>query len=566
MEAPTGVRWWGLPGSATPGSTRWGSAFPGLPALVVLGLLALALACRGPEPTSPRPLLVIGIDGASWRVLDPLFEQGALPHLASLAEAGVSSILETDYGASPVIWTTIATGQKPRVHGITDFVVPTPRGDVPVSSALRRVPALWNMASVAGKRVLVAGWWASWPAEAIDGTVISDRVLLPVEERVHPPELLPWIDALAAESREHRELFPGDDLASHRDELTTRAARELLAGSGPGVGEGTPHSGASYDLALVYFRAVDIVSHNRWKYFEPAGFPDLDPAELAAHRDDVPAIYRATDAAIGALLAAAGPETNVLVISDHGFKAAAREEIQLLFDLDAVLARLGYLTPRAGRPAGARGVDLARSRLFTWRTPLHRPVKRVRFALAGRDLGGTVRPRDRPSIRGALERDLARVRWPDGQPVLTLREAPDWQEELGADLIVEVLLDGVAGEVEIDGEPFAEAVQGLSRISGTHTKGTHGILIAAGPDIDPGADPRGIDIHDIAPTVLYGLGLPVAEDFAGEAWTALYTEAFRRAHPLRTLPTWGKPGAGRTRASGADDEVLRELRALGYLE
>ncbi len=73
--------------------------------------------------------------------------------------------LRTDYGRSPVIWTTIATGMKARQHGIEDFVEATPTGDVPVASSLRKVPALWNMLSRAGRRVAVVGWWASWPAE-----------------------------------------------------------------------------------------------------------------------------------------------------------------------------------------------------------------------------------------------------------------------------------------------------------------------------------------------------------------------------------------------------------------
>jgi hypothetical protein len=58
----------------------------------------------------------------------------------------------------------------------------------------------------------------------------------------------------------------------------------------------------------------------------------------------------------------------------------------------------------------------------------------------------------------------------------------------------------------------------------------------------------------------------VARDFAGRPWTALFGADFRRAHPLRTIPTWGKLQRGGTaRSSAADEELLNELRALGYI-
>ena len=71
---------------------------------------------------------------------------------------------------------------------------------------------------------------------------------------------------------------------------------------------------------------------------------------------------------------------------------------------------------------------------------------------------------------------------------------------------------------------------------------------------------------DIPPTVLYAIGLPVAEDFAGRARTEIFAETYRCAHPLRTIPTWGKPVEGENRASAVDEELVDQLRALGYIE
>jgi hypothetical protein len=192
-------------------------------------LLVSLLACNRieehrlpplPEPATQvdRRLLVFGIDGATWTVIDRLFGEGRLPNLARLVREGSRAPLRTLVPThSPRIWTTLATGVLPEVHGILDFVVRIPgtdRTNLP-SSAQRRVAALWNVLSDHGYRVGVANWWASYPAEPIDGFVISDRAS-PVRRasyrstlrlsddgvagrhdgETHPPELAKALDSL----------------------------------------------------------------------------------------------------------------------------------------------------------------------------------------------------------------------------------------------------------------------------------------------------------------------------------------------------------------------------------
>jgi len=73
-------------------------------------------------------------------------------------------------------------------------------------------------------------------------------------------------------------------------------------------------------------------------------------------------------------------------------------------------------------------------------------------------------------------------------------------------------------------------------------------------------------VIDVPPTVLYAIGLPVAEDFAGRARTELFTGAFRDTYSPQTIPTWGKRKEGVGRASAVDEELVDQLRALGYIE
>lgn len=507
---------------------------------LLLTLCALVAALfwwqREPEASSSRraPLIVIGIDGGEWKVIRRLWAEGKLPHLKALAERGTTATLRTAYNSSPVIWTTIATGVTPPVHGITDFVVATPRGDVPISSEVRKVPALWNMLSRAGRRVAVLGWWGSWPSEEVNGVVVSDRALLDLPDRVSPAAYLPaFLDDLRTADGDPG-LFTEEE-SERRDRVMARTAAELAP-------EG-------FDLILAYFRSPDIVSHNHWKGFEPERFPGAGPEQIEPSRGEVPRIYEAVDREIGRIVEAAPPDANILVLSDHGFHAARGEEIKIFFDMDALLARLGYLERRGG------AVDFARSRVHTHGTPPFRAAKVLRF----------VRPGEREDLRRRLEADLAAVTNERGEPVFVVREARPRRGEDG-DLVAVLRLEKVTKTLRVGGQPFAGAVQSIGRISGTHTRTTHGVFFAAGPDIAKGVDLEGIHIHDIAPTILYGLGLPVAEDFAGSPRMDLFGHEFRNAHPLRTVRTWGvREEGGRARSSEADEDLLNELRALGYI-
>ena len=490
-----------------------------------LAVLLLALAGCGKEPPpKPHPILVVGIDGGEWKVIRKLWAEGRLPNLKALAERGTTATLRTAYNSSPVIWTTIATGVTPREHGIVDFVVPTPQGDVPISSDVRKVPAIWNMLTQSGKRVAVLGWWGSWPAEEVNGVVVSDRALLDLDRRVSPPSYLPTFLQEVRRAREEPSLFGADDEAEMRDRAIAQAATTL--------------AGQAFDLLLVYFRSPDIVSHNHWKSYEPEAFGEAaDPA----NRDRVPRSYEAVDQALGRLLKAGPKDMNVLVISDHGFHAARPEEVKVLLDMDAVLKRLGYL-----------------DRIYTYGTPSFRQVKLLRFS--------KVPPAEREELRRRLADDLATVTYESGAPVFTVREARPREMREGADFAVVVETKGATQALRIQGERFEGAIESLSRISGTHTRNTHGIFLAAGPDVDPDAALEGIRVHDITPTLLYGLDLPVAESFAGKPRTDLFTEELREARPVRTIKSWGKRKSAGARTSKEDEKLLEELRALGYIQ
>jgi hypothetical protein len=139
-------------------------------------LEALAAQTR---PTGVK-VLILGIDGASPKILRSLLDEHGLPSFEALIESGsLGTLRSLEPTVSPAIWTTIVTGRRPADHGIDDFTrrrwVGLRRKSVMISSADRKVPALWNLAGPFGRSVGFIGGWASWPAEPVKGFMVSDR-------------------------------------------------------------------------------------------------------------------------------------------------------------------------------------------------------------------------------------------------------------------------------------------------------------------------------------------------------------------------------------------------------
>lgn len=508
-----------------------------LASIAAVGVLATT-GCRetrdlGEPGADAGRVLVVGIDGADPEVLRQLWKREELPNLRQLADRGVFGILKTDYGQSPVVWTTLATGRLPKDHGITGFQIDTPQGRFHASTRLRRAPALWNILTRAGRRTAVLGWWPSWPAEPINGVVVTDRAGMPLENRVWPPEFLArWQEIVAAAEQEESSYPWGDGKRIH-DRAILRAARELA------------HE--AFALTLVYVRDIDITSHRHWDTWRPEDFGS--ERSEAVWNSPVPSLYRALDRELGRLLEAYGPETDVFIVSDHGFRAATDDSIRINLDLPVALEKLGLLIQNQ-----QASVDCESSSVIPVDTVPANPTKELQLC-PGRDLD---------EVRALLAERLGEVTYAGGLPVFSLRGPTARERQRRTDLVVEVLQDGASSEVLVAGERRRDIVR-VSSVPGDHGPSTHGIFLAAGPDIEAGSPIDGISIHDLASTVLYALGMPVAEDSSGRAWTELFTEEFQKGHRLRTVSSWGSRTPGDAEASPVDQELTEELRALGYL-
>lgn len=292
---------------------------------------------------SSRRVLLVGWDAADWKAITPLLDAGRMPHLASLLEAGVCGNLATLQPAlSPMLWTSIATGKRPYKHGIHGFSEPDPvtGGIRPVTNLSRRTKALWNILNQSGRKSVTIGWWPSHPAEELSrGVMVSnsyqrapgpDPLRWPMKpgtvhpktlepalaaRRVHPATLteaqirafLPGLEGMAREDLDRAERDPRVQslLRIVADSLTIHSAASLLA-----------H--APWDFMAVYYDAIDHFGHAFMKYHPPRR-EHVDEWDFRVFRHCLEAGYLLHDRMLGELLALAGPETTVILMSDHGF-------------------------------------------------------------------------------------------------------------------------------------------------------------------------------------------------------------------------------------------------------
>jgi len=146
--------------------------------LAPLVFVALGAGCA-PEGDAPPPaarVILLGVDGADWTVIERLIDDGRLPHFAEMRRDGASGVLRSHEPIfSPVVWASISTGVTPEVHGVTSFTVDVDGRPVPVTSNLVRAPRVWDILGDAGHTVGVIGWWSTWPATDVNGFLLSDR-------------------------------------------------------------------------------------------------------------------------------------------------------------------------------------------------------------------------------------------------------------------------------------------------------------------------------------------------------------------------------------------------------
>ena len=363
-----------------PSPSRRSVIIEGFACLVVIGIVRVGAL---PDPKPPGRVadhvIMIAIDGLDQDQLRPRFERGELPHLRQLIEDGASGVLSTFRPTlSPLIWTTIATGQSPARHGITDFI--ESQSKIPFTSNMRRVPALWSYLGDAGIEVGVVGWWATWPAEAVHGTMVSsssvpDRgtnkgtILDTLDRQTHSDALMNEIRPLIApavragretivETLRRTPMQPSDDMQ------TRRFVAGWVFGADRIFAQAAQHIATRYEpqFLAVYFAATDTLAHLYCEKRNP---------DAASCQQPISKAYAETDRLVGQILSHATPDTTIVLLSDHGFDLARGHGGQgQLNGLAGVVALKGPGVRRGGEIHSASIYDIVPTVLALFGEPL----------------------------------------------------------------------------------------------------------------------------------------------------------------------------------------------------
>lgn len=544
-----------------------------------------------------RPLLILGLDGATLDLIRPLAALGRLPNLAAwMREGDARPLASTLPPMSFPAWSSFATGLAPGAHGIFDFTQ-----KLPGAYRLRFVNArdragrsLFARASAAGRSVLALGMPATSPPERVRGLLVpgfdapisvgSDAAASsdPSLYREIAAHAGPWMRPDLAESASDAHwhdraaaILP--QRVARKTRFALEAIRRLRA-----VGRGP-------DLACIVFAESDTVAHHFWRDFDAAS-PRHDPgAASIARRGAIPAVYEALDAACGELRAAFDPDALCVVMSDHGAGGASRRIVHLNRHLEEcgflrrrtshagpardVFARslrdaaLRLLPPRLvqaafrrARGTAARVESLARFGGFDWPRTLAFSEEAntqpgVWLNLAGREREGSLGPSDRERVLCDIIDALLDWKLPGGGKVVAraIRREEVYAGpfvEHAPDVVVELALDAGYG-LSLVPTPWHEGAApsvrtledaALAGGRGRGLNGTHrpdGVLLAAGPGHEALAGVR--TLWELAPACLRATGL-----------------------------AWGsgedRPPVPSPYSAEEEAEVAARLRALGYLE
>ena len=285
---------------------------------------------------------ILGFDGMSWRVLNPLLKANKLPNFQRLISEGSSgTLISEDPSFSPVIWTTIATGRTPKEHGVTFFLARRR----PEASSSIRVKRFWDILSeYSNLNSLITGWYLTWPVDQLHGAMLSDRSIYVHKQKdlFYPPDTLDHVYGTEWE-RVNEDLdsrllrfspfryywdFQQRFAPGTRERVLSQHVKERLA-QGYRRDESLHESGFKLlraldpDVYALYLRGTDFTSHGFWQYMDPSSVPfvTVTQQEREWFGKVIENYYIYLDEVLGKYLKVAGEDTSILLISDHGFRA-----------------------------------------------------------------------------------------------------------------------------------------------------------------------------------------------------------------------------------------------------
>lgn len=547
--------------------------------------------------TTAERLVILGLDGATWTVLDPLRRLGLMPNLdALLGRSAHGTLRSVVPPVTTAAWTSMMTGCGPARHGIFDHrYFDTVSGQMKVNHSGRvRVPTFWHTLSDAGRSVVSLNVPATYPPLKVRGVVVSGMDAPHLDAALSgAPE---FAERLRAEVPGYTLKYYWKRAPQSLDELkeNARLTSELFRARAEG-GLLADRAVPDWSALMVQFQNLDPFQHRAWKFLNVDQTGVDRPEWNAAARG----VLKGLDDAIGLLIELADKRSaHVMVVSDHGFgPCLGRIHVNRVL-IDAGVARLPGVAGRL-----RRRVKQARDHLRLWGDKRTNPEARS----SSFDLSVQAQfPFDwKRTLAFAPHQDTAAMVYLNtaarraGAPLQTLRQVDDARAEAsralasalhpetGVKLFPQVIDTATAYGIDPAREGFPDLialpdenywvrtkltpgtnwVEGDANLPGTHRP--EGVVALAGTGVIPGRT-LNADLRDIAPTVLTLFGLPVPEVMEGKP-----LEAFGGGRPGGVLreDAAASPINGPHRPQpqfefSAEEQALIEQRLadLGYLE
>jgi len=534
------------PGGQRVARVRW----IGLGALgCLVGLIGLALLTGGLGCGSRRgegsKVLVVGLDGATWDLVQPWIDRGDLPNLQQLQQNAAWGELQSSVPyLSPPAWATAVTGVNPGRHAIYDFQRRLPQDTVVVNETAksRRAQPIWRMLAPSQKRILLMNIPMTDPPDPINGLFIAGFPHLDKTGYTYPAELEQRLEDYPLDELQMR-LAPGTEdslLQQYQHDMTRRLQVTLdWLRQEP------------YDLLWMVFTATDRIQHTFYKFIDPQS-PHYDAPRAARYGSAIHDLWVEIDRAIGEILAAAGPQVTTLVLSDHGF-GPMRYDLKLM----NYLLRPGS-SLRDWEASHAYVLDRSdAARIYLARSS-HDPRARLNETEARR-----VREKIVDELRRAVDpatgRAICERVWVNEEVFAGLHA------EKGPDIVVLPAYGYFLTYGDLAPAPGAPYVVPHSPLlSGWHRM--TGLYLIRGPHISPGRrhgdGERAYTLTDIVPTLLYLLGEPIPEGLDGEVMRGVIDPVYLQENPPRQTAPLDEEDRQLT---PAELEQLRNLQSTPYI-
>lgn len=535
-------------------------------------------------------VIVIGLDGATFTILDPLLERGLLPNIARLIDEGSRGILNSTLPPMTApAWASFMTGVNPGKHGLFNWRTRfQDTKDTWVSSRDIKARKLWDILNDGGHRVGVMGVPLTYPPQPVNGFLVSGMLTpnadleytypLSVKQEVEEITQGYVIDVdIEGESRELATTRGTELLLRDLDEATdkrTRAAMHLWNRVRP-------------TFLIVFYEMPDRIQHGLWRYADLS--LELSSEDDRLRRDLVLSSFASLDRAIGDWVRLADPKTTIFLVSDHGF---GFQESRLY--LNRWLAEKGFLRYKSGVLGARQGLrrtmrhikkfmprrwfmysrGLVDTASIDWHNTLAYAGMPTEYAiyinLEGREAQGVVPPgKAYRSLCEDIRQELLELTDPrSGRKVI--KEAylrGEIYEGPYVDAAPDILFQLEPGYLATHTSTSGDLVQDVS-LEGRGCHAMEGIIVAAGPHIAQGRALAEAHIVDLAPTILHLMGLPVPNGMDGRVLSELFTPAFQEGHPVSFEELESKEELKSDEGVYSTQEealIAERLRGLGYL-